>query len=131
MPNIAYFDCFSGCSGDMVLGALLDAGLSLEALTAGLHNLNLQGYRLSSEKVVRSSIAATKFNVIIDPSVQQPHRSLSDILKMIVSSKLSDRVKENSRAKDARQESPLLEGWFGQGSLDRDAVVTGGDPVLV
>jgi uncharacterized protein (TIGR00299 family) protein len=98
MPNIAYFDCFSGCSGDMVLGALLDAGLSLEALKAGLHNLNLQGYRLSAEKVLRSSIAATKFNVVIDPSLQQPHRSLSDILTLIGSSELSDRVKQNSSA---------------------------------
>ena len=98
MPKIVYFDCFSGCSGDMVLGAMLDAGLSLDALKAGLNNLDLQGYDLSAEIVKRSSIAATKFNVLIDPSFPQPARSLSDILALIDSSKLSEKVKTNSAA---------------------------------
>ncbi len=50
MTRIAYFDCFSGCSGDMILGALLDAGLSLEDLKAGLSSLDVGGYQLSCGK---------------------------------------------------------------------------------
>jgi uncharacterized protein (TIGR00299 family) protein len=66
MSRTAYFDCFSGCSGDMLIGALLDAGLDLEVLKKGLGSLDFHGYRLASSKVVRSSITATKFDVIID-----------------------------------------------------------------
>jgi pyridinium-3,5-bisthiocarboxylic acid mononucleotide nickel chelatase len=98
MTKIAYFDCFSGCSGDMILGALLDAGLELETLKQGLAGLNLSGYQLSAEKVQRSSIAATKFNVIIDESVRQHQRGLAEILDIIVSSRLSVKVKEKSSA---------------------------------
>ena len=50
MAQIAYFDCFSGCSGDMILGALLDAGLSLEALKTALSLLNLGGYQITCGK---------------------------------------------------------------------------------
>ena len=51
MAKIAYFDCFSGCSGDMIIGSLLDAGLDLEVLRKGLDGLNVNGYRLTEEKV--------------------------------------------------------------------------------
>ncbi len=98
MTRIAYFDCFSGCSGDMVLGALLDAGLDLKALTEGLAGLGLEGYRLSSRKVKRGAVTATKFDVIMDDRVHQHERSLPDILKMIDASRLSDRVKQVSGA---------------------------------
>jgi pyridinium-3,5-bisthiocarboxylic acid mononucleotide nickel chelatase len=98
MSKIAYFDCFSGCSGDMVLGALLDAGLSLEALKEGLGSLDISGYALSGEKVKRSAITATKFNVIMDEHVHQHARSLTDILKIIDSSRLSAKVKQTSSA---------------------------------
>ena len=58
--TLAYFDCFSGISGDMTLGALVDAGVSIDALRAELAKLNLPGYELKAEKVKRSGIAATK-----------------------------------------------------------------------
>jgi uncharacterized protein (TIGR00299 family) protein len=92
MTKIAYFDCFSGCSGDMILGALLDADLSLETLRSGLAQLNLRGYAISQEKVRRSSIAASKFNVALTEE-QHHHRSLSDILALINGSGLSESVK--------------------------------------
>jgi pyridinium-3,5-bisthiocarboxylic acid mononucleotide nickel chelatase len=96
MSKIAYFDCFSGCSGDMVLGALLDAGLSLEDLKEALGSLDVSGYSLSCEKVKRSSITATKFNVIMDEQVHQHHRSLGNILNIINSSYFSSKVKQVS-----------------------------------
>jgi uncharacterized protein (TIGR00299 family) protein len=63
MAKILYFDCFAGASGDMVLGALLDAGLPLGELESALGSLMIPGYRLSAERVVRSGISATKFRV--------------------------------------------------------------------
>jgi len=96
MPKIAYFDCFSGCSGDMALGALLDAGLSLEALAEGLQSLGVEGYRLSTRKVKRSAVTATKFDVIMDEQVHQHARSLPDILGLINNSRLPNRVKQMS-----------------------------------
>ena len=96
MTKIAYFDCFSGCSGDMMLGALLDAGLDLSSLKNGLEGLKIEGYHLTAEKVQRSSITATKFNVVIDDDTHQPHRSLTHITHLIEDSQLSDRVKKQS-----------------------------------
>ena len=95
MTKIAYFDCFSGCSGDMIIGSLLDAGLDLEVLKKGLAGLNVSGYQLTAEKVKRSSIVATKFTVITGKTEHQ-HRSLSDILKIIDASRFSDNVKKKS-----------------------------------
>jgi uncharacterized protein (TIGR00299 family) protein len=96
MSRIAYFDCFSGCSGDMLLGALLDAGLDMAILEKSLCGLNISGYHLAARKVQRSSIMATKFDVIMDGDTHQPHRSLSYILHLIEESQLSDRVKRQS-----------------------------------
>jgi uncharacterized protein (TIGR00299 family) protein len=93
--NTAYFDCFSGISGDMTLGALVDAGVSIEALRAGLAKLKLPGYEIKAEKVNRSGIAATKAHVIIDRK-NQKSRHLSDILGIIEGSPLSPTVKEKS-----------------------------------
>ncbi len=98
MTKIAYFDCFSGCSGDMILGALLDAGLPLETLESGLNSLIVNGYRLSAEKVRRASITATKLKVVIDESQAQAERSLLDILRLIEASKLPEQVKERGSA---------------------------------
>lgn len=94
MSKIAYFDCFSGCSGDMILGALLDVGLSEPALKAGLNSIPLEGYHLVVEKTKRASIAATRVKVIIDEDEVLPERSLSDILEIIEASDLSTEVKE-------------------------------------
>jgi uncharacterized protein (DUF111 family) len=57
MASIAYLDCFSGISGDMLLGALLDAGLSIQALRRELAKLGLKGYRLRAKKARRAGLA--------------------------------------------------------------------------
>ncbi len=64
--KIAYFDCFSGISGDMILGALIDAGLSLKRLEEALAPLKLPGYRLSAKTVEKAGIRATKVDVVVD-----------------------------------------------------------------
>ncbi len=91
----AYFDCFSGISGDMTLGAIVDAGVSIDTLRAELAKLNLPGYEIAAEKVVRSGLAATKVNVILDKK-EQPRRRLEDIRKIIESSSFADAIKRKS-----------------------------------
>src|SRR5204863_3718057 len=77
MSRILYFDCFSGASGDMVLGALLDAGLPFEELRAALGSLAIDGASVSVTKVMRAGISATKFSVREaakhDAGKQDPH----------------------------------------------------------
>jgi uncharacterized protein (TIGR00299 family) protein len=63
MSRVLYFDCFSGASGDMVLGALLDAGLPLEELRRALGSLAIDGASVSAERVLRAGVSATKFHV--------------------------------------------------------------------
>ncbi|MFZ0638281.1 MAG: nickel pincer cofactor biosynthesis protein LarC [Candidatus Acidiferrales bacterium] len=93
--KLAYFDCFSGISGDMVLGALVDAGLDLRQLETELRKLPLDSWSISAERVKRKAIAATKIHVEAGP--QHHHRHLSDILKMIDSASLTPRAAENAR----------------------------------
>jgi pyridinium-3,5-bisthiocarboxylic acid mononucleotide nickel chelatase len=98
VTRIIYFDCFSGCSGDMILGALLDSGLSVNILKDGLSKLDIHGYHLTAEKVKKAAVTATRFDVVMDEHVHQHHRSLTDILDIIESSHLSERVKKESSA---------------------------------
>lgn len=79
--KIAYFDCFSGISGDMTLGALVDAGCSLAELEALLRRLPVPGWKMSAEKVSRRGFRAT--HVKVESSDPQKHRSLTEILKLI------------------------------------------------
>ncbi len=74
----AYFDCFSGISGDMVLGALVDAGADLRAIESELRKLGLEGWTISTEKVQRGQIFAT--HVKVATSEGHHHRGLSIIL---------------------------------------------------
>ena len=64
MGKTLYFDCFSGASGDMILGALLDAGVPLEALRGALGSLAIEHGVLSTERVLRAGISATKFRLL-------------------------------------------------------------------
>ena len=64
MGKTLYFDCFSGASGDMILGALLDAGVPLEAVRGALGSLAIEHGVLSAERVLRSGISATKFRLL-------------------------------------------------------------------
>ena len=88
--NIAYFDCFSGISGDMVLGALVDAGCDLAQLEAQLRRIPISGWKISAEKVSRKGLAATRVHV--ECAEQHHHRSLSIILKLIQDAGLSEIV---------------------------------------
>lgn len=61
--RILYFDCFNGASGDMILGALLDAGLPLDRLREALGSLGIEEYELSADRVLRAGVSATKFRL--------------------------------------------------------------------
>ncbi|MDP6631974.1 MAG: nickel pincer cofactor biosynthesis protein LarC [Dehalococcoidales bacterium] len=91
-----YFDCFSGVSGDMILGALIDAGLDIGELKAELAKLNVSGYKISAEKTARNSVAGTKFNVEVSGE-HHAKRRLQDIVEIIDRSTLNDDVKESSK----------------------------------
>ena len=92
--KVVYLEPFSGISGDMMIGALLDLGSDFGLLRDKLSQLPLKDYRLSSEKCLRSGIQATKFDVHAGHS--HGHRNFADIRKMIESSKLSTWVQEKS-----------------------------------
>ena len=61
--RILYFDCFNGASGDMILGALLDAGLPLDALRGALGSLAIDDFEVTAERVLRAGVSATKFRL--------------------------------------------------------------------
>jgi uncharacterized protein (TIGR00299 family) protein len=89
-----YFDCFAGASGDMILGALVAAGVSPQELKDQLSLLNVPGYAIEFETVDRSGISATYARV--QTAHEHAHRHLSDILKIIYDSRLSAGVKDRA-----------------------------------
>ncbi len=96
--NIGYLDCFSGISGNMCLGALIDAGVPLERIESALARLPVRGYRLKAERVSRRGISAMHVDVELDESEQHPHRGLSDVLDIIERAGLPAPVAERSAA---------------------------------
>jgi pyridinium-3,5-bisthiocarboxylic acid mononucleotide nickel chelatase len=89
--RVAHFDCFSGISGDMVLGAVIDAGVPADAIRAALDSLGLP-ITLEVERVKRNGFAATKVNVIAPD--QEDYRFLPDVEAIIAKGKLTDRQRE-------------------------------------
>jgi pyridinium-3,5-bisthiocarboxylic acid mononucleotide nickel chelatase len=89
-----YFDCFAGASGDMILGAMIAAGVKPEVFQERLSLLGVPGYSVTFETVDRSGISATSARV--QTSREHAHRHLSDILKIIYDSRLSDGVKDRT-----------------------------------
>src|SRR3989344_978414 len=88
-----YFDCFSGISGDMIIGALLDLGLDFKFLEKELNKLNIQGYKIEARKVIKNGISATKFDVVESHSHHGNHdhnheRNINEINSIIKRSKL-------------------------------------------
>ncbi len=80
--TVAYFDCFAGASGDMILGALVDAGVDLEALRQALAGLALTGWELRAEPVVKRGLRATHVQVIADELVRaRPYRELAALIE--------------------------------------------------
>jgi uncharacterized protein (TIGR00299 family) protein len=112
VSRVLYFDCFSGISGDMTLGALLDAGLPLDDLRHALGSLALGDVELRAEKVLRTGVSATKFSVreganapvnpepgTPNPSTKpHPHRHLPKIFEMIDGSSLSTAGRDRAKA---------------------------------
>jgi uncharacterized protein (TIGR00299 family) protein len=97
--NIAYFDCFAGISGDMCLGALVDAGVPLDEMEEGLKKLPVKGYRLREKKVDRARLSAIKVDVVVsaEGSGKRPPVRWGDIERIISSSSLSEGVKKKGR----------------------------------
>ncbi len=93
--KIAYLDCFSGISGDMLLGALLDAGLAFEELKESLGTLPLDGYSIEVKREERSHLFGTRFVVKVEKE-KQGHRRLTDIKKIIQSGSLSKGVEDKA-----------------------------------
>jgi pyridinium-3,5-bisthiocarboxylic acid mononucleotide nickel chelatase len=125
VSRLLYFDCFSGISGDMVLGALVDAGLPIARLKEALGSLAVEGYHVHAEKVLRAGVSATKFLVHdhdhgrhehhhhdhehhhhpASPEPRAPsesdahsHRSLSEICALIDKSALSAAGRDRAKA---------------------------------
>ncbi len=96
--KIAYFNCFAGISGDMCLGALVDAGVDLSDIANELKKLPIKNYGLKYRKVSRNGISATKVDVIIKKSAVSSQQSAAkkwkDIEKIIKTSTLSDDIKQ-------------------------------------
>lgn len=95
--NVLYFDCFSGISGDMVLGAFLDLGLDLDHLTAELKKLDVPDFHLEVRQTTKKGIGGTRCKVVLDKE-QHQHRHFFDIKKIIDDSALSPKVKETAIA---------------------------------
>src|SRR5215831_16548027 len=89
-----YFDCFAGASGDMILGALVDAGVDPRALVDQLGLLGVAGWKIDFEKVDRSGINSTYARV--QTAHEHAHRHLGDILKIIYDSRLKQNVKDRA-----------------------------------
>jgi len=94
--KLVYFDCFSGVSGDMTLGALVDAGCDVAQLRADLRALHVPGWDLSAEKVWKNGMAATYVKVRTED--QTKHRSLNAILDILKNSPLAAPVRERASA---------------------------------
>jgi uncharacterized protein (TIGR00299 family) protein len=93
--KLAYLDCASGISGDMTLGALVDAGIPVEELNQAIASLGLPGCRLVAQEVKKKGFRATQVTVEHQP--EHVHRHLSHITAMIDGSRLTDRQKDLAR----------------------------------
>jgi uncharacterized protein (TIGR00299 family) protein len=103
MARVLYFDCFSGISGDMALGAMLDAGLPLEDLKGALGSLAVSGFDVSAVRVLRAGVSATRFAVHEHGGAQHDHghhthRHLSAIFELIDKSALSTAGRDRAKA---------------------------------
>jgi len=97
--NIAYFDCSSGISGDMILASFLDTGLKLSALEKEISKLGLKGFSLRAGRTMRKGIGASSFDCVVkEVSSKSGHtRTLREIIRLIDRSFLSRQVKRNAK----------------------------------
>lgn len=93
--KVAYFDCFSGASGDMIIGSLLDAGLPLELLRSELSKLSLSHYEIGVRKAIKRGLAGSQVIINIDERHHHDHhRHLYDIISIVKNSDLAQSAKE-------------------------------------
>lgn len=92
-----YLDCFCGISGDMFVGTLIDLGADLERLRSALASLQVPGFEIAAERVLKKGVTATQFRVIQD-TTDKPHRHLRHILEIIERGDLPASVREASAA---------------------------------
>ena len=85
MATHLHFDCFSGISGDMTLGALVDAGLPFKDLVRGLALLRIEGFRLTRKRVERGALTATKVDVLVEKGFRAP-LTLAQIKRILLKS---------------------------------------------
>jgi uncharacterized protein (TIGR00299 family) protein len=95
--KVAYFDCPSGAAGDMIMAALVDAGVPFETLRAELRKLSLPGWDLVRREVRRGAFRATKLDVEIDAAAHRHHRSLADVQAILDASPLDAGVRDDAR----------------------------------
>ena len=95
VQKVIYLDCFAGISGNMMLGALIDAGVPFEEFSAAIGQLAVKGYEISADVVEKCGVRAVYVNVQV--TEEQPHRHLSDIVEIIDNSGFSDTVKNKSK----------------------------------
>jgi len=93
--KIAYFDCFSGASGDMILGSLVDAGLSARRLREELKKLHIPAVHLRVKKVLKREICGTQV-IVEGKSEKRSHRNLKEMLRIVEKSGVEGDVKEKS-----------------------------------
>ena len=93
---IAYFDCFAGAAGDMIVASLIDAGADVASLQRHVATLRLTGYELATSRVMRGGMAGTRFDVLVSEGAEQPHRHLSDILSIISQADLPPRAADRA-----------------------------------
>ena len=93
--KIAYFDCFAGISGDMMLGALIDCGLDIKSLKDMVRSLGINGVSIDAKRVTRKGIGATDFKITVTKQIK--HRHLNDIIVIIESGDLSESTREKSK----------------------------------
>ncbi len=91
--KIAYFDCFSGISGDMIVGALIDLGLDVKKLKKELEKIDIKGYRVKAKKVKRKEIGGTNFEV----GGGREKRNPDQIIRIIEKSRLSKEIKNQAK----------------------------------
>lgn len=96
--RLLYLDCFSGISGDMTVGALIDAGADFARIEQALASLHVHGFRVKAEKITKRGIAATQFHVIEDQHEHHPHRHLRHVVDIIQNGDLPDAVKAEAIA---------------------------------
>lgn len=92
-----FFDCFAGISGDMTLGAFIDAGVDAQYLIQELSKLKLPGYHIRTEETMKRGIRGTQCHVMLDQH-EHEHRTFADIQKLINASALNEKVKETALA---------------------------------